>query len=87
MPDVHKAISTALQEHRGMDADKADEHIEALKESERYVLEVYVRGVGGGVADVAVIAAVCPVHAVAHARGLNAASPAACVAPHFSTSL
>jgi len=52
VPDVHKAISTALQEHRGMDADKADEHIEALKESERYVLEVYVRGVGGGdVAD------------------------------------
>ena len=35
-----------------MDADKADEHIEDLKESERYVLEVYVRGVGGGdVAD------------------------------------
>lgn len=40
VPDVYKALTDALSEHRGKTIEEAEAKIEELKEEERYVLEV-----------------------------------------------
>lgn len=40
VPDVYEALLGALGEYGGYSRDAAAEHIESLKEEERYVLEV-----------------------------------------------
>jgi len=41
VPDVYEALLGALGEYGGYTKEAAMEHIERLKEEERYVLEVY----------------------------------------------
>jgi sulfite reductase (NADPH) flavoprotein alpha-component len=41
VPDVYATLVNAFEKYRGMDAKAAGSFLEALKEEERYVLEVY----------------------------------------------
>ncbi|KZO97609.1 carbohydrate esterase family 4 protein [Calocera viscosa TUFC12733] len=41
VPDVYEALVKSLVEYGGMERKEAEEYLEALKEEERYVLEVY----------------------------------------------
>jgi sulfite reductase (NADPH) flavoprotein alpha-component len=41
VPDVYATLVKALEKYRGMDVKAAGSFLEALKEEERYVLEVY----------------------------------------------
>jgi len=41
VPDVYEALINSLVSYKGLEATKAAEYIENLKEEERYVLEVY----------------------------------------------
>jgi sulfite reductase (NADPH) flavoprotein alpha-component len=41
VPDVYATLVKAFEKYRGMDAKAAGSFLEALKEEERYVLEVY----------------------------------------------
>jgi sulfite reductase (NADPH) flavoprotein alpha-component len=41
VPDVYATLIKAFEKHRGMDVEAASSFLEALKQEERYVLEVY----------------------------------------------